>query len=83
MVSAAPKNRCRIHTRAERTQPLTGARVMVASSVQLTGGSMSFDGSLVFITEVVGLLDVPRFRQKEILLLDYNFLHSYSGVQEQ
>ena len=56
---------------------------MVASSVQLTAGSMSFDGSLVFITKVVGLLDVPRFRPKEVLL-DYNFLHSYSGgVQEQ
>ena len=83
-VSAAPKNRCRIHARAEQTRPLTGARVMVASSVQLTVGSMWFDGSLVFITEVVGLLDVPRFRRKEVLLLDYNFLHSYSGgVQEQ
>ena len=59
------------------------SRVMVASSVQLTPGSMWFDGSLVIITEVVGLLDVPRFRQKEVLL-DYNFLHSYSGgVQEQ
>ena len=59
------------------------SRVMVASSVQLTAGSMSFDSSLVIITEVVGLLDVPRFRRKEVLL-DYNFLHSYGGgVQEQ
>ena len=50
------------------------SRVMVASSVQLTAGSMQFDGSLVFITEEVGLLDVPRFRRKEVV--DYNFLHS-------
>ena len=56
---------------------------MVASSVQLTAGSMCFDGSLVIITDVVGLLDVPRFRRKEVLLY-YNFLHSYGGgVQEQ
>jgi len=32
---------------------------------------------------VVGLLDGQHFRRKEVLL-DYNFLHSYSGgVQEQ
>ena len=59
------------------------SRVMVASSVQLTARFMLFDGSLVIITEVVRLLDVPRFQRKEVLL-DYNFLHSYGGgVQEQ
>ena len=42
------------------------SRVMVASSVQLTAGSMWFDGSLVFITEVVGLLDVPCFRRTRL-----------------
>ena len=93
-VSTAPKNRCRIHARVERTRPLTGTCVEGRSGFKSDGWFVHPTYCWVYVIwRLIGLYHwggsttgSPTLSAKgDILLpLDYNFLHSYSrGMQER